>query len=903
MLNSNFETHCIMNKIINAIIALVCIGLFVACEDDQSYNENGVGREFTIGADTQFSGVESRAIFESGEVNITNYVFLLYGYDENVREATLLFSNEYTSLPVVERLPLPDVGEKYHAIMIANTTVAQLESLGITANSTLEKLFSATFDINTTDNKPTNAQKFTWSGYKEVLPDTRHLHFSLNPNLAKITVSVTDKSTDNYVINVQVRNVPNKARFAQNALSKAGFFKAHDNATGVTDWIDYDIEELTLTKNTAKSISWYLPHNEYIADGNRSTNPVKVPSENVTYVEVDGFRTIDYLDTAYKIYPGTDSLDSNGNKVNVSYKDLKNFRIKADYQYKVTMSISNDGITYQTAGYNTPDLGGIDVDRVILPEGANCYMIHPKFSNSAGGTVYELPAWQRINEYWGNNWGISGVGDASNVISDNTEWEMHVIWQDINAEALYFCDENGNIANGSGQNGDYLVVTGKKPAYFKLNYDLIVSSNVFTGDTSKDIYGNILVGVKKKGAASDGAWLWSWHLWLTEYNPDVAPVYNISATDNSKVYLDGAALPNLDYQGYDYWTSGGYNQSSGAYSTPVYGNTGSLNWSNVQHLYNFGTTYWNPNTKSAALWDTGIYKNKWMMDRNVGSQSPNSSNIKNPVDGFGMFYQYGRKDPIPYTGSGSYKLYKRNGRDQVTLPSSLAGNVTMNVGVQNPTQIYHNDHNGGHHSWTSCYSATYNNPWYCPYSVSKGKKTLFDPCPPGWCLPVIDTFDYAYYNNGLYEPSNTGATTTANLTYGNVYLDVASSTGTSANLRDNLRHFALIEYHRTQALYNADPVDCYFPIQGFISPNYGVLRDPTYSASDKRSYMWFCDGALSNGYVTGVGYGFAGTMPAKFANSAGWNSGRYRKIYGRAFYTANFGGSRGHNVRCIQIPD
>ncbi len=885
MLNSNFETHCIMNKIINAIIALVSIGLFVACEDDQSYNENGVGREFTIGADTEFSGIESRAVFESGEVNITNYVFLLYGYDENVREATLRFSNEYTSLPVVERLPLPNEGEKYHAIMIANTTVAQLESLGITANSTLEKLFSATFDINTTDNKPTNAQKFTWSGYKEVLPDTRHLHFSLNPNLAKITVSVKNSTgetsglvDDIQIVNIQVRNVPNKARFAQNALSKAGFFTTADNATGVTDYIDYEIESLKLAKgaSTTTPLKWYMPHNE-AGNGTRPNNP----AANATYIEVDGIRRLDFLDTAYKVYPGTDEEGV------TSYVNLKNFNVKADYQYNFSMNITDDGLKYD-GNNNVTDktTATTGVDKVKLPYNSNCYMIHPLGSRSTNGTLYELPI-NRINEYWGSTYGIN---DATMQVDANSQWEAYVIWQDINKRAIYFADKDGKVNTTSTVYSG----TGVTPIYFKLANQ----SSVNTSQT----YGNILIGVRKKGSTTC---LWSWHLWITDYNPDAASPYsvaknNVTTSSSSKMCKLYSIEPLIDLQ-----------------STTAVGN--------VQHYKQIHNYYWaNSNTSvmsaSYEIWDNGIYADKWIMDRNIGSQSPSNYNTTPPSLAFGMYYQFGRKDPFPYsaykvngstnksTPADNRMIYDINGTQTYWNFQTVSAGVSIKTSVQNPSTFYAHT-TGASGDWCN---QSNTNTWNHPTSIAAGKKSIFDPCPPGWCLPLYDAFEFLTFNPAYAgfantwdryreeNPANWGTLLPTFCSYiaGN---DCAQNFGEMVSLGYNV--------HSDYNIYRLWTI---FPIQGCIT-YYDYNTYATAISPLNKNFLWLASAGPTTGYGDALfmipssdgvtwnkNFTSSRNQYSRILNSSWQKYNQTFTLYSGRMGHDKYGRARGHNARCIQ---
>lgn len=116
---------------------------------------------------------------------------------------------------------------------------------------------------------------------------------------------------------------------------------------------------------------------------------------------------------------------------------------------------------------------------------ANSVIVHPDTNNWYGIDI------SRANTFWSN----PDVGDASNVIDNNTEWTAQVIWQDIDHRAINFCGADGKVINGDTINGK-----GLKPLYVKV---------------TTSTFGNVVVGIKKKGAGSN-AYLWSWHLWLTD---------------------------------------------------------------------------------------------------------------------------------------------------------------------------------------------------------------------------------------------------------------------------------------------------------------------------------------------------------------------------------------------------
>lgn len=137
-------------------------------------------------------------------------------------------------------------------------------------------------------------------------------------------------------------------------------------------------------------------------------------------------------------------------------------------------------------------------------------------------TVYGIDI-TRANVFWSN----PDVGDAANVITDDTEWTAEIIWQDIDHRAINFCDANGKIIKEDTFNG-----IGKQPLYIK---------------AATSTSGNIVVGVKKKGFGTD-AYLWSWHLWLTEEPQEIAGFMDRNLGATSSKPSDGSKTYGLYYQ-------------------------------------------------------------------------------------------------------------------------------------------------------------------------------------------------------------------------------------------------------------------------------------------------------------------------------------------------------------------
>ncbi|MDR2910243.1 MAG: fibrobacter succinogenes major paralogous domain-containing protein [Bacteroidales bacterium] len=200
------------------------------------------------------------------------------------------------------------------------------------------------------------------------------------------------------------------------------------------------------------------------------------------------------------------------------------------------------------------------------------------------------------------------------------------------------------------------------------NSGLNTKIKVTTGPTE----GNVVVAAKVNGAI-----VWSWHIWVTNYDPE---------TDNL-----------------------------------LYQSTGE--------------------TRLSAP-DAG--KPHTFMDRNLGALS--DTYVPGSDDVFGLYYQWGRKDPI--IGNQN----DRRGGDPSTLPkiytpSAPAGtnitlvNPSMTAGIR--YSIEHPDvfisttsSLTGFWSWNDMSVQSLADLWYDGTDVSFNvTKSVYDPCPAGWRLP------------------------------------------------------------------------------------------------------------------------------------------------------------------------
>lgn len=912
-----------MKKIIY-LLSLISILSLSSCEDVQDFGNDETSVMVQIDAEALFSDANSRAVFTTDQEknNVNRFCLLLY--DGMNADSKLISAINIDNLPTTVNLPSPDA-KQYRAVLLGNVQLSNLvdgsgNSCVIVSSSTFGDLETPSFAFRRTDNAliDRSATDFTWSDFQTFADGQKSLKFFLNPNVAKIVAKITNQTTSKTnteaaITNVRVKNVAPKVKFAQCALYESELSGRTVENTDHATMLKYDMEKIQIFPGTGKTVTveWYVPHN-WQGDGNRTaTNNIP---ENATYIEVDGVKNglnYDFVTASYKIYPGINEFDANGNKL--AYTATKNFNICADHIYTVNIAITDDGISYSVNSEIGIDHVSETTKIKCFPQ-SNCWFIHPKLQKTNGVKVWELPI-DRINEYWQDV-----AKNSANTITAKSEWVMEVIWQDQNARVIHFCDEYGNYED-DGSNNTYHGF-GLNPAYITL--DQTTLDDTYNGSLERspkqDIYGNILVGVRKP---NESTYLWSWHLWVTDYCPDNAPAYASTSS-----HRDG-----IDYQGYLKWDQDNPNAD--------------FPWKKgygcVQHLkqgdYNYATTsIWN--NAGGAFWDSGIYENKWMMDRMLGAQSPNNGRSYSHTEGWGLYYQYGRKDPFPALGTRAEKtdgtnynndnnasndmpLYDINGNiknDAWTNSSAKATDISD--GVLNPTVFY--SYGGGLWETSKKYNA---NPWYSPSATDKdgrsfsttGRKTLFDPCPPGWCVPKYEAFDPFAINKGGY------ANTTTVSTDATTYVFLGPTLGTAPY--GEFRHFVWFDYE------NKDLDEPVFPIQGYISQSGKGLRLPTENGitahkAELRGYMWTVNPDNADGYeIYRYGFGYGTTSPKKTTdtqtyysvenqayglftiphtssfstkNLLGWG---YWDLVTRGFYRTGFSHARGQNVRCIQEPD
>ena len=190
--------------------------------------------------------------------------------------------------------------------------------------------------------------------------------------------------------------------------------------------------------------------------------------------------------------------------------------------------------------------------------------------------------------------------------------------------------------------------------------------------------------------------MWSWHIWTTAID-----IYN--------------TIPVTAYNGTTIYNF-----------MPI-----NLGWCNLGNI----TTYSSRNvivklkqTTSSETTTINISQNP----HNIASTSGNHP-----------FYEWGRKDPMT-PGTGNSLSYKTVYNGSFTHEQA---NPTIQQTIQNPSKYYYGDnagtlwiwYNSGYYDLWNAGHKTYSNS-YSSSNTTTTQKSIFDPCPVGFCVPPTYAF-------------------------------------------------------------------------------------------------------------------------------------------------------------------
>lgn len=649
-------------------------------------------------------------------------------------------------------------GVELKCVFIANASIDEVEVGGEVTN--WESLLSKHLVINTNYN-PGSDDKVLMSGVATVYSSTTSLSFTLCPNVAKFNLKILPYNKDNYnkLFSVQMRHVHNKIHYAHHAFTddqKQNIHAkyAHIDGTAIEgygqDLVTYESISLPdpneYDSKYPFSCSWYVPHN-WLGD----KKPLVDDNQHTLFV-ISYERHGDWKTIKIPIYLAQRSDKNNDGKI---YEDeVVSYNVEAGVIYNVTVNL--DKFIEITEENKTVNLEKY----VEFPANTNCHLLNP--ATTGVGTVYSIPV-SRAWEYWGNR------------LPENTKWQAEIIWQDINEPVLTFCNADGTVTGGTQQ----ITYTGEGKNENEPN------KSRFFLKLIKNRAGNAVVGVKAIDGEFAGKYIWSWHLWITDYNPNVAPT------------------------------------PSTVYPQNVFNVTGG-----EVHRYRdpFDET---GKTVKQVFWSDPANEDVYIMDRNLGAYSANpaDNSANNVFRNAGMYYQYGRKDPFPASHTdenmqNTTQLYDIEGKNRLlkTEHNVLQGFPNVDGGVVAYDCVAHEGHKNFAKS-TDVLDYSVMNPdvyivadgeqcadWLLPdnpYYVSNWNhnnttnrdmkaKSLFDPCPLGWRVHRMGAM--MIFSKQLRDPRYFDSSNTDNPNSGNYNGVVYINTPTVVNgISVNDRYY----YHGT----------------------------------------------------------------------------------------------------------
>ncbi len=210
--------------------------------------------------------------------------------------------------------------------------------------------------------------------------------------------------------------------------------------------------------------------------------------------------------------------------------------------------------------------------------------------------------------------------------------------------------------------------------------------------SSESVAGNILVGVTKQ-IDNTTTILWSWHLWVTNYAPS-----------------QHSYAPTTE---------------SGAYAV-----TGG-------EIHRYSDSEW---------CSGGTYEGKFIMDRNIGALTSGESSTTTGA----LYYQWGRKDPLLAT---------------TTCRTTTSSTASFAETVMNPTTFYCEANDYSSYGWcneSNFVTTDARRYLWCDINAlnplvdgvtPQKEKSIFDPSPAGWRLPLSSIFDSTYvsFSSGWYD--------------------------------------------------------------------------------------------------------------------------------------------------------
>ncbi|GHV00106.1 hypothetical protein FACS1894159_05260 [Bacteroidia bacterium] len=707
----------VMKRYIYGLAALSLVAASCVKTDlDETYGNGNSGPRFkyTIEDDWNATAFESSGETRASGMNnameqkVDNV--WIFQFNGTAATSTLIAPPTYLSGLAVNSPPLADGGSTLQRIVVvANTNNPNYQWNATSDQTTYDELIKKYTTIATEADLYGSAN-LIMVGEAATLTSASTLNIPMKHVVARVELTLTCTAASNISVDaVQLCNVPTRL----DLFTPMNTYPAPYPASGACTYVNYDPYNAPLPSGWTQVLYWYTPQNQQgtVTNTNVKLKNLYAPKQ-ATYIKIHA-RNVAVTpneSVIYTFYPGENLTN--------------NFDLKPNGNYQMTITINgkNDAVIDS----RIDDRGVVSFQDKM----ANCYILNPPVADAV--VNYRIYPTQ-VDLFWGERY----ESVPANVLGESTPWTADVLWMDEQDLVTTAGGANISLAKSTGTGvNDYFTVRVPRTAK--------------TGSFVVYVY---------KTADGTKTPLWSWHLWVTDYNPDLS---KLVASNTRFVYPVGGG----DVHRYDgsYWKSNTFTAQYNAY------NGGDM------------------------------YKNSFMMDRNLGQRESYPVNAVSTISdnnkGY-LYFQFGRKDPFP----GQVNLYDLSGAipyARAYLPSTpgmndgdsgtglvegryVQGGRTMNVGIadavkQPLTFIYTTEY---YDNWASNYDMpvgennTAINPigagsnfclWHdknIPFEFSNfsgpmnwtvfGSKSIYDPCPYGWKIPPVNypVLGFSYGQNAI----------------------------------------------------------------------------------------------------------------------------------------------------------
>lgn len=300
----------------------------------------------------------------------------------------------------------------------------------------------------------------------------------------------------------------------------------------------------------------------------------------------------------------------------------------------------------------------------------------------------EQVAWVAINPVDLSDAGCNFVLDMTN----GQKVTFTVNPNKMNSQALYefqFKDIDAKIAAGKGATTPVRIDRREDGTYSPANSYIITEGGYYQFDARRVDKTNVFTGTTPYSDGYRTKWLWS------TGTETIIKEVGIGNTGRITVKVDAGTNGNA--------------------VVALLDPNGAIVWS--WHIW--CVTMDSP--MAPYHWSRG---NTWLMsDINLGA----TSKTPGDVNSYGMYYQWGRKDPFP--ADKTKCVFNTN----VTIKGTAAvSEGSLAYSIANPTYVFYENTK---RTWVSADEAA-NAQSYWNNATDKSKKTNYDPCPPGYTVPV-----------------------------------------------------------------------------------------------------------------------------------------------------------------------